>query len=510
MNKTKKAQITTFVIIGLVLLIVFIIFLALRRTAKPETQRIQEILNELETGSIKNHITNCVVQIAMDGIERIGANGGVIYDSEGGKIPFNDKVLGENYLNYTYLNQPFFVAYALRENTLYNKIVYEAPGYPYPDTPLDGLNSIYNSDCLYNPSCSAYDGFYGQNVMSKLCYLAHESGCEGFATGIEIGLTIQRQLEDYVATKLPMCVDFSAFTSRMPADVRVEEELGVEAKPVVEANIHESEVVFLVKYPIRISFENQEPVTKVLNYQTTLKVRLGLMYNFLHNALLRDSKLIEFNINNEYILSSYYSDGLELSKINNPCTTCPLPYIYDDIIEVRDTKSLVKGKSFLFRVAVMNRKPALDLIDDVSLDVSDNIQLKAFDPDDSDVTYMFLSQEPGGCWQEEDYEIQINPDTVFLSLHIDEIDVGNHNMGILVLDDSGLFDYQKFWINKIGLPAASTLDTTCLLIDCSSQYGTDCIDKMPNCFWVRNASGEACYDVNSLDTITHPAYIIIS
>lgn len=468
MNKTKKAQITIFVILGLVLLIIFFIFIAIRRTAEPKITDVQDILNELEAGRIKNHITNCIIQTAMDGIEKIGANGGVIYDFEGGTIPFQGKVLGQDYLDYTYLNQPFFVAYALKENI------------------------PYNANCLYNPSCSAYDGFYGRNVMSKLCI--RESGCETFAKGEVPGLTIQWQLQDYVANKTPLCVDFSAFTSRMPVDI------SAEAKPVVEVNIHESEVVFLVKYPVKISFENQAPVTDILDYQTTIKVRLGLIYYLLHNALVQDSKKIEFNINNEYTMLSYQDDGLKLSKINDPCTTCELPFKYDDIINITDRKSLINGRPFLFRAAVMNRKPALDFIDDVSYNVPPtnkvSIQLKAFDPDDGDVTYMFLSQEPLGCW----HEGAIIQDG-WLNFTVDTSDVGDHKVGILVYDDSGLFDYQHFWINitSASLPPGilpACMGDTCLLVN-------------------ENSSGvfmDSCYDFASLSTITisHPAYISVS
>lgn len=499
----KKAQITVFVIVGLVLLIIFIIFLAVRRTAEPKTTRVQEILNELETGSIKNHVTNCVIQTAMDGLEKIGANGGVIYDFEGGTIPFSGKILGEDYINHTVLGKSFLVAYALKQNTICPDIRYETPDYPSPGISLNDAKAIYNSECLFSSSYSGYDGVYGQNTMNKLCYVARESGCKGFATGIQMGLTIQKQLEDYVAEKLPVCVDFSAFSTRIPASIYPE------ADPDVEVNIREGEIIFLVEYPVKISFENQEPVTKLLNYQTSLKVRLGAIYNFLYNALTWDSKIIEFDINNEYIRSFHYKDGFVLTKINNPCLTCDFPYNQDDIIEVTDSESKVKGRNYLFRAAIKNRRPALDLIEGVSQDVSNPnqvvIPLRAFDPDDEDLTYYFLAQEPGGCWRGG-----MNIQNSRIRFNTIGNDVGNHYIGVLVVDDSGLFDYQKFWINVTdmigGMPGGGGMNLGCLAPCPVARAG--CINRMPNCFWVKdNAfSDPVCKSINSLDS---DDYIII-
>lgn len=488
-TNNKKAQITVFVIVGLVLLIIFIIFLLIRRSAVSETTQVKRVLNELETGSIRNHITNCVIQTAIDGLEKIGANGGVIYYFEGGTIPLQGKVLGQDYLNYTdRAGNPYFVAYGLKENTRCNQIIsYEVPDYPYLGGSLDGARGNYSENCSYNSYSAsdgsyaypAYDGVYGQNTMSKLCYIIRGTGCKDFAKGIQTGLTIQKQLEDYIAKKLPDCVDFSAFSTRMPADIYQE------ADPEVEANIHEAEILFLVKYPVRISFEDQEPVTQMLNYQSTINVRLGAVYNFLYNAFTRDSKLIDFDINNQYIDSSiYYKEGLRLEKINNPCLTCAFPYNHDDIIEVYDDKFKIKGKPF-FRVAVKNRRPALDLIKGVSQDISEGdvaIPITAFDPDDEPLTYYFLAQEPaGGCWREGTL-IQNNA----LSINIQNNDVGNHYVGVLVVDDSGLFDYQKFWINITdmggGVPAPIS---PCLAA---------------TCFWVKDADdNQACKNINSLD-----------
>jgi len=94
MMMRKKSQITLFVMLGLVLLIIFIILMFIKENLEPKRYGLEEILDELETGKIKNHITNCITDVSMDGLEMLGANGGFIYDFQGGQIPFRSLNLG--------------------------------------------------------------------------------------------------------------------------------------------------------------------------------------------------------------------------------------------------------------------------------------------------------------------------------------------------------------------------------------------------------------------------------
>jgi hypothetical protein len=481
--RTRKSQITMFVIMGLVLLIIVIITLTLINFLKPKPVNIDAIINELETGRIKNLVTNCITELSTDALDKLGSNGGAIYDYEGGTIPRISQFLGADYLNYTYQNKHYMVMYGLKKNTLCDQVNYSNSGYPFADKPFSELNTIYSSaetSCDFISLYSFYDGFFGQSVMKRLCYAIRDAGCENFAKGLELGLTIQKQLEDYVTSELPQCANFAPFIQRMPVTITPESE------PIVETTIHHSDILVLVKYPVRIQFENQEPVKRILSYQTTLNVRLGLMYNFLFYVLAMDAKNIDFDKENQFTLSPYFRPGLNLKVISNPCSeNCELPFKYDDIVEVTDSESYVKGKPFSFRVAVEDRRPALDFIPDQLIDVKDtnaiNISLKAFDPDESRVQYAFFTygvgksqchgigdyvappeggMVPGGKavippvqttagagWCENDSRINAALADSVLWAPITAHDSGNHRVGVLVKDESGLFSFRQFWIN---------------------------------------------------------------
>ncbi len=473
---SKKAQITMFVILGLILLILVVMFFGFINQLKQKPTSVKKIIDELETGRLKNHVTNCMATVAAEGLEKLGANGGVIYDFEGGNIALQNMVLGTDYLNYTYLDQTYFVAYGLRKNNNCSIIDHTILGYPFPGASIDELSIIYKDNCRTITAQSGYDGFFGQIVMNKLCILARQFEqpyCEGFANGEIMGLTIQAQLENHIKEKLPLCIDFDEFIQRLDANVTVD------LAPIVETNIHDADILLVAKYPITISFENKEPITQIISYQTTLNVRLARVYNFLHNALLQEAKKIDVNIASDYITADVYmKQGIELTRIRAPCTDCQAPYKYDDIIEVIDRNSSVDGKPFIFRVAIENRRPVLEPILDQEITSVNNIlevPLTAQDPDDTTISYRFISSGYGNenCGEEAsrlgDASLAIwnhqggpcgdtgswcsnnpNPPTgspSVLSIPITEYDYGTHKVGILAIDESGLFDFQMFNIN---------------------------------------------------------------
>lgn len=458
---SKKTQITMFVILGLVLLILAIMFFGFMNLLKQKPANVKKIIDELETGRLKDHVTNCMIGVASEGLEKLGANGGVIYDFEGGTIPYANMALGRDYLEYNYSGNIFNVAYGLKKNTACSVIDYSISNYPYPGVSINNLDSTYFSNCLYD---APYDGFFGQNVMNKLCYLTgdptKDASCESYANGRVIGLTIQKQLENYTSKKLPLCIDFDAFTQKIGANITVDLE------PIVETNIHDSDILLTVKYPITISFENQEPITQILSYQATMNVRLARVYYFLHSILQPEEQLINFNAETEFITDDW-RQGIELKRIRAPCLSCNPPSRYDDIIEVIDKESGLNGRPFIFRTAIENRRPVLDLISNQTIGSNDGfleVPLNAKDPDDTTITFYFVSFGNGreDCsLGEADYGGPPNPlaaemwcsktpdlirldPTPTLHIPITGYDVGKHHVGILAVDETGLFDYQTF------------------------------------------------------------------
>jgi hypothetical protein len=562
-NKGRKGQISLFVIIGIILLIIFALLFSIRKNVEkanslPDSKKI---ISELQTGALKDYVTNCIVKTGSEAIEKLGANGGFIYDFEGGKVPFYNLSSRTDYLNYSYGSQTYFVAYALNKNKYCPEVSYAIPDYPRASTPFSSLSSFYNSnaECSFNHAGADYDGFFGQINLTKLCYSAKDSGCERFAKGAVLGLSFQRQIEDYLVTKLPICVNFSIFSQKLKADVVAQ------SAPGAEVNIHDAEVLFFVKYPVKVTFENSEPISVIVDYQARLPARLGAVYNFVFDILSSDAQRISFNTQTQYASSSFWKQGMKLKHIKTPCSDCDLPERNNGIIEATDENSVIGGHPFSFRFAVQDRRPAIDFIEDKKVDVSEGlfkIPIAAFDPDDYGLHYYFMSEGPGPGWKENSFDYAPVRDSLQntnnLEISLGNADYGIHPIGVLVVDDvSGFFDYQWFTLTiedsgATDMPSpdcvpnctsdgvVSNCDEWCNIAantcksapgDCLGEYyipplpscfgcvqnildsakpephincesdaspldKQSCIDLMPDCFWIREVAQD--YDGNNL------------
>lgn len=75
----RKAQVTLYIIIGLVLLIGIILFLALERETT-ETERLQPIIDSVpsEHRKVQEYVLNCVEQVSTTALKKVGEHGGYL------------------------------------------------------------------------------------------------------------------------------------------------------------------------------------------------------------------------------------------------------------------------------------------------------------------------------------------------------------------------------------------------------------------------------------------------
>ncbi|MBN1792685.1 hypothetical protein JW826_03305 [Candidatus Woesearchaeota archaeon] len=493
----RKGQITMIVIVGLVLLLTFAILLMLRSgSSGKEPASVSKILYELESGLVKDHVTACITKVSSDSVEKFTASGGRLYDFDGGLIPLASLEEGVDYLNYTLGQRTFLVAYGLRENSFCPEISYAIPDFPYLQSNISSLESVYSSsdDCVFKHAAADYDGVLGEVTMPKLCSFVQDSSCRTFAKGKVLGLTVQRQMEDYLERKLPLCVELSNFSEQFNAEISQDGNISV------HVSIREDDIQIAVDYPFMITFKDIQPISKVVHYQTSLKVRLGRLYNFLYHILSRDAKEPFFDIRTEGHASSFWVPGFELRKIDNPCKDCILPQRQDDLIEVFDDQSALNGKNLIFRVAMQDRRPVLSYIPDEYYDLNPSastpvsnseIQLMAVDPDDTELKYVFMSEGPYGGWREDDNVIYDLDNGMFLKIFFDvNNDLGNHPVYVMIKDEDGLFDYQPFYMNVQDTSATLARQQNCV-DDCNNDaYCSDCCEDW--CFISRNFCTSHC------------------
>ena len=301
----RKSQITLFVIIGILLIFVAGIFFFYAKTIL--TNLPEQEIKGIEP--INNYIINCIDQTATTAIELAGKQGGYIFESQGGLVKdFSDVYKGKFFIPYTDQNGiTYKVAYGISKRERDYGTIYKAdtPEYPWIGFPGDPPN---------------YKGLFGD---SELPVLYKKDG----------PFSIQAEIESYVNNKTAECLDFSVFEDY---------EITAPENFKTEVTIAKNDVVISLDYPVQIKTGTQ---TRNLNeFNVKKNIRLKAVYDFTKDLINLDNTDISFDI--EKSSGGIYSDRKEDV------------YEHDDIIIVKDQRSLLGNRPYEFWFARQNRPPA--------------------------------------------------------------------------------------------------------------------------------------------------------
>ena len=97
-----KAQISVFMIIGILVIIAFGITLYVggKLRDRIETKPTQQRLEQLGAQPLNDYISTCLSLAASDGLSLIGKQGGIIYNSQGGITPDIEEGIGTTHIKY--------------------------------------------------------------------------------------------------------------------------------------------------------------------------------------------------------------------------------------------------------------------------------------------------------------------------------------------------------------------------------------------------------------------------
>lgn len=307
----KEAQVTWFVIVGIVLVFVAGIFFFYADTI---------ISNLSDLGSkdiepVNDYILGCLDQTATQAIELVGKQGGIIFESQGGLVKdFKEDYKGRFFITYTEEGTAatYKVAYGIRKREQdYGIYKAEPPEYPWEDFPAPDHD---------------YKGLFGD---SELPLLYKRDGL----------FSIQAEIESYVKSNLPNCLDFSVFRDYdiiAPQDFKT------------QVIIAKNDVVISLTYPVQVSLGAW---TRNLDeFNVRKNIRLKQVYDFTKDLIKLDNTDISFDI--EKASEGIYSDRKEDI------------YKHDDIIIVRDSRSFIGSRPFEFWFARQNRLPAFNPYDE--------------------------------------------------------------------------------------------------------------------------------------------------
>jgi len=366
MHKKKRAQVTVYIILGIIILFSAILLFYFRGTTEKE-MGMQEIVRAQkipkEARPITNYVTTNLDDAAKKGLLFIGMQGGYIYQSQGGPIP--DPIEEDNDFIYYKDNKVFYNIHK-QNNNLFNYYFYKPKYYPwyyypYPHFPKSGEKG-------------SFGGFFGTSNLPPL---------NGSSP------SIQFQLMEFITNYLQENINLTIFDKQ---GFEIDE-----GKINVSVIIGENDVIAFLEYPLGIKKTITNTITNVSYFYTNPQIRLKKVYNFTDFIINKDTTDILFNITNAS------NNDISVGKIENILSSIN---IYDDIIIVKDNNSMLYAEPYTFQFARENRYPALHWISTPSITlnfvhavlteehIKNQINPKADDPDEDVIDFTYEPDLP--------------------------------------------------------------------------------------------------------------------
>ncbi|MBW2965807.1 hypothetical protein KY342_01745 [Candidatus Woesearchaeota archaeon] len=402
----KKGQLTLFMIIGLVILMLFLAMFYLISSIKEsrlEKEARQTTESILATTTIQFFVSDCLKDLVEEGLLIIGRQGGYFYENQPGyEFPIAPNVYFEED-NVSYLIHP-------REG-FYNVW--------WPCSSVHALNE------------PAYCRFSTETTDPNDIYPF------GFSDPVLPSLradrfSIKSQLSKYIEKDIRECANFTLLEQNFPGYNFSGGEIEV------DINFGRTVAVF-VTFPITMQFQDYEPIIDIQKFKAEIPVRFLKIYNLVEKLITKEAYVLNSVLMNESIVLLEDSPEIRLTMIENG---------FEDIFIVNDSFSKIDGKNYIFQFARKNRPPVLNYIsrspsylydiNDKGKDIYDYLvipgvyglneivaSIDATDPDEDFVYYSTESDEP------EFSLTDIAPLSTFV---INDSFIGYHNVTVIATD----------------------------------------------------------------------------
>ncbi len=369
----KKAQLTSFAMIGVAMIIIFgtIYYFSGEYAEQGFETEAQKIFSDIEkTGSIESYASSCLKKVSSEGIMFLGKQGLRL---------FEEQTNPEAPTPTTQLSIVDFNNYkiSLAVSDAKEK---EVPQYPY------GFEKLFIDGEENRASV------YGKSEIPALCQKGGVNDVEVTETTPGVCTSpirprtrafmensLQEQLQAYIENNLDTCVDKS-FLKEVPGFV-------VDTKkPSVNVTMGTKDVLVEAAYPISVKKQDEE-IIKFYDFQTTLPVRLSRIYHVADYLIYFDTKFLGFNVFEDIKKSVDWDENIEIKMENTDASK---------VITITDQASRIDGLPFAVHLAMPNRNPALEMIETAEeYKIGDRLAIepKAYDPDDNSV--LTIEYEPG-------------------------------------------------------------------------------------------------------------------
>lgn len=464
----------------------------------------------LRVTSLENFIQTCLEQSTKDAIILAGLQGGKIYDTQatgGFRIQNIDEIIPLDIKDGDVVVASYNVSYGIRapdpdqttpeieSNYPDNRPLDPSPAETFSDLSYDSLFARKEPNVLNPYSLTALCNFDGPNyyAIRNASY-----SCETLSTKNE---SLQQYLRLYIISRTKACVNILQFSGQSQLSVQEGEVDGFIA-------MGDDDVFVSLRYPLLLSLKNSPPFTRFLDFSYRPKIRLKKLHEWASHTIgfygpsgklpKADAHNIFFNMTKDSPLDingiapddphDCMSDsgvlnqpcklpGFEAARIYDPLDDAltnplanyclkPFPdppegcvrrselYRYSDVVNFTDTLTVLDGRPLSLLFAVENRPPVLGHVGDNTVPTGQDFFLRfsGRDPDDINVAYELKGQN---CNTPDDtlkpnkasngeviYES--NGDIVYYTENGGI--AADHEFCMVIKDNAGLTDQQKFWV----------------------------------------------------------------
>lgn len=382
----KKAQITAFILLGMVILGVFgsVIYITNYISDIQLQKKVDAIVSDIiQNTPINFYVNECLDNSLRDGLYLIGRQGGFIFPYQEGAF-LDDGWYGESYLDNSFIfYNNFNITYLIQKLD---------PRFPNNnDVPYYPCEEHYSSEDSDNPCEFRYPPdqlyHYGSNPLfygdANYYTLLKEEKVDPW-----VGASVQEQLEHFINLGIKFCTNFTAIGMRLGYNI-------TEGNITTDVKFGIEDVGANLRFPLVITVAGHEPVTRMFDFFEKEDVRLGLLYKILRILIDPESGTnseqtnLTFNITKEFesINRSLADIGGIFFKMDKNIVDFNPETHYNDIIILNDTFSRLGGDNFyIFQFARQNRIPSLDYICD---DPNNPPQCPTESPPGSGIEYDF-------------------------------------------------------------------------------------------------------------------------
>ena len=223
----KKSQITIFIVLGIVIMIIFGLMYFVKSSTSDIAleKKINKVYGDFLTSTnIKEIVNGCLVKTTQEGVLLMGLQGGRIYDYqiEGGyHINNENEVVPFNFTGRNPNGTIYNVSYGIKARTT-DLPHPDAPDYPYPRSLVEKPYLIFEPTKLYenNPYAHLF-AYYKPGkggpvpLLPDLCnkigvnnpnLIGAQMTCETYSYNND---SIQDYLREYLNQKLISCINFT-------------------------------------------------------------------------------------------------------------------------------------------------------------------------------------------------------------------------------------------------------------------------------------------------------------